>query len=172
MERNRFAPPAAEVEDVDLPHTKYVGFWARVGAAFVDAVVLITVTYPILIATYGLDYFSPTKQAVVAGPVDILVSWVFPFVAIVLFWHYKQATPGKMAVGARVVDASTGEPLSIGRCITRYLGLIIASLPLGLGVLWIAFDRRKQGWHDKIAGSVVVAARRAKVRVNDVSPKV
>jgi uncharacterized RDD family membrane protein YckC len=171
MERNRFAPPSADVDDVDLPHTNYVGFWARVGAALIDAVVLAAVTYPILFAVYGLEYFSSRRQTVVAGPVDILVSWVFPFVAIVLFWHYKQATPGQMVIRARVVDASTGDALSIGRCVTRYLGLIIASLPLGLGLVWVAFDRRKQGWHDKIARSVVVAARRGKVRVS-VSPEV
>ena len=172
MERNRFAPPSAEVEDVEPPHTRYVGFWARVGANLIDALVLIAITYPILIAAYGLEYFSSTKQTVASGPVDVLVSWVFPFFAIVLFWHYKQATPGKMVIGARVVNANTGDALSIGRCVARYLGMVIASLPLGLGLLWIAFDRRKQGWHDKIAGSVVVVARRGKVAAKNVSPEV
>jgi uncharacterized RDD family membrane protein YckC len=172
VERNRYAPPSADVDDVDAPHMEYVGFWARVGATLIDAVLLVAITYPILIAAYGLEYFSSSQPKFVEGPLDILVSWVFPFVAIVLFWHYKQATPGKMVIGARVVDATTGERLSIGRCITRYLGGIIATLPLGLGLLWVAFDPRKQGWHDKIAGTVVVVARKARAQVKDVSPKV
>jgi uncharacterized RDD family membrane protein YckC len=174
VERNRFAAPAAEVDDVDLPQMKCVGFWARASAYLIDVVILVAVSYPLLIAAYGFEYFnfaSPRFRGG-AGPVDILVSWVFPPVAIVLFWHYKQATPGKMVIGARVADASTGNRLSLGRCITRYLAFIIAALPLGLGLIWIAFDRRKQGWHDKITGSVVVRSRQTKARVEDVSPEV
>jgi uncharacterized RDD family membrane protein YckC len=147
----------ANVEDPDRPYTRYVGFWARTLASLIDTVATIAVTYPILLAVYGSEYLAPGRQRVIAGPVDMLLTWVLPLVAIVLFWHYKQATPGKMAIGARVVDAKTGSALSIGRCVTRYLGLIIASLPLGLGLIWVAFDARKQGWHDKIAGSVVVS---------------
>jgi len=135
-------------------------------------VALLAVTYPILIAVYGMEYFNFAKQTMANGSVDILVSWVFPFVAVVLFWRYKQATPGKMVIGARVVDANTGDSLSIGRCVTRYVGFIIASLPLGLGVIWVAFDRRKQGWHDKIAGSVVVTTGRTKIPVKEVPPEV
>jgi uncharacterized RDD family membrane protein YckC len=165
MDRNRFAPPTSEVRDVesltpiDQGEVRYVGFWARCGASFIDGVVLVALTSPVLIAVYGLDYFELTSQDLVAGPVDVLVTWVFPFVAVVLLWHYKQATPGKMAIRARVVNARTGEPLSIARCVTRYVATALAGLPLGLGLIWIAFDRRKQGWHDKLAGSVVVRRR-------------
>jgi uncharacterized RDD family membrane protein YckC len=162
----------AEVDDLDPARPRYVGFWARVGASFIDAILLVAITYPLLIAAYGLQYFNASKQGVVSGPVDILLTWVFPFVAIVGFWHYKRATPGKMAIGAQIVDATTGETLSIGRCVTRYLALIVASLPLGLGLLWVAFDRRKQGWHDKIARSVVVAGGRGKVGADVAPPEV
>jgi uncharacterized RDD family membrane protein YckC len=51
------------------------------------------------------------------------------------------------------VDASG---VSLGNSIIRFLGLIISTLPLGLGFFWIACDRRKQGWHDKMADTVVV----------------
>jgi len=165
MERNRFAPPTSEVRDVerltlaDRSEVRYVGFCARCGASLVDAVVLLALQSPVLFAVYGLDYLDLASQGLSAGPVDVLVTWVFPFVAIVLLWHYKQATPGKMAIGARVVNARTGEPLSIARCVTRYFATALAGLPLGLGLIWIAFDRRKQGWHDKLAGSVVVRRR-------------
>ena len=172
MERNRFSPPLAVVDDVDTADIEYVGFWPRVGASLIDAVILVAITYPLLAAVYGLEHFTSHKQTLVAGPVDILISWVFPFIAVVLFWHYKRATPGKMVIGAQVVDVNTGEALSFGRCITRYLAAIIASLPLGIGLLWVAFDRRKQGWHDKIAGSVVIVARRGSVRARTVPPEV
>ncbi len=47
-------------------------------------------------------------------------------------------------------------PLSNGQAIGRYLAYYVSSIPLGLGLLWVAFDRRKQGWHDKLAGTFVI----------------
>jgi uncharacterized RDD family membrane protein YckC len=64
-----------------------------------------------------------------------------------------------MAVSARVVDAVTGKAPTIGQCIGRYLGYIVSTVPLGLGLIWVAFDARKQGWHDKLAGTVVIRTR-------------
>ena len=84
------------------------------------------------------------------------MSGVFPAVLVIVFWSIKQATPGKMIVGARIVDSKTGEPASIGQYIGRYLLYFVAFIPFGLGIVWVAFDRQKQGWHDKIAGTVVV----------------
>jgi uncharacterized RDD family membrane protein YckC len=75
---------------------------------------------------------------------------VFPAIAVI------QATPGKMAITAKVVDAATGERASMAQLIMRYFAYFISSLPLGLGFIWVAFDKRKQGWHDKIAGTVVI----------------
>ena len=76
--------------------------------------------------------------------------------AVVLFWVYRQATPGKIAIGARIVDAETGDVPSTGQLVGRYLGYYVSIIPLMLGIIWVAFDPRKQGWHDKLAGTVVV----------------
>lgn len=135
---------------------EYVGFWPRVGASIIDAIIVAMITTPLLVAIYGWGYFARTDKPLIAGPADFLLSWVLPAVGVILFWLYKQATPGKMAVSARVVDAQTGNTLSVGQSIGRYLGYFIATLPLFLGVVWVAFDPRKQGWHDKLAGTVVV----------------
>jgi uncharacterized RDD family membrane protein YckC len=71
-----------------------------------------------------------------------------------------------MLVSARVVDAKTGNSLSVGQSIGRYLAYFVSTIPLCLGFLWIAFDPRKQGWHDKLAGTVVVRSKqRATERV-------
>ena len=82
-----------------------------------------------------------------------------PALAIVLFWIYRQATPGKMAIGARIVDAYTGGQPSTKQLVIRYLGYYVSSIPLFLGLIWVAFDPRKQGWHDKLAGTVVVRSK-------------
>lgn len=139
---------------------EYVGFWPRVGAALIDTALLLVIVIPLLHGLYGEAYWDPERTGWVAGPADLLVSWVFPAVATVLFWLYRAATPGKMAIGARVVDARTGQPPSFNQSVLRYLGYFASTLPLCLGLVWVGFDARKQGWHDKIAGTVVVRAKR------------
>ena len=133
---------------------EYVGFWARVGASLIDGILLGVIIWPILTAFYGESYWS--SEQFVQGPMDFLLSLVFPAVAVIVFWVLKQATPGKMAVSAKIVDAKTGGAPTTGQCIGRYFSYFLAGLPLGLGIIWVAFDARKQGWHDKLAGTVVV----------------
>ena len=145
-------------------NVEYVGFWARVAASLIDTVLVLVVITPLLLAVYGRAYFDISASSFVAGPADFLISWVLPAVAIVLFWLYRQATPGKMAVSARVVDAKTGGPLGVGQSIVRYLGYFVSTIPFCLGLLWVAFDARKQGWHDKLAGTVVIRKRDARPR--------
>lgn len=141
---------------MDNDQLEYVGFWARVGATIIDTILLLLVTVPLLISIYGWAYFDPDQTGMVAGPADFLISWVLPAIAVVLFWLFKQATPGKLAVSARVVDAKTGNSISVGQAIGRYVAYFVSVLPLGLGIFWVALDSRKQGWHDKLAGTVVV----------------
>jgi uncharacterized RDD family membrane protein YckC len=75
---------------------------------------------------------------------------------VLLFWAERQATPGKMVLGLRIVDAETGGVPPIGRLVLRYVGYLVSALPLGLGYLWAIWDSRRQGWHDKMAGTLVV----------------
>ena len=65
-------------------------------------------------------------------------------------------TLGKMALGIRVIDFRGGGPIGIGRGFIRWLGRLVSSIPCFLGYLWSLWDKEKQGWHDKIATTVVV----------------
>ena len=135
---------------------EYAGFWARTGAAIIDTILIALITIPLTVSIYGWDYFNSEATGVIAGPADFLISYVTPAIAVIIFWIYKQATPGKMAISAKILDATTGEPASTGQLIGRYFGYFVSMIPLFLGVIWVAFDKRKQGWHDKLAGTVVV----------------
>ena len=141
------------------PELEYVGFWWRVLASLIDTVLMAIVTLPVLGMVYGTDYWL--DSATIKGPVDFVVSWLLPAVVIIVFWVSKGATPGKLAIGARVVDARTGGKPSTGQLIGRYLGYFVSAAPLGLGLIWVGIDARKQGWHDKLAGTVVVRGKRA-----------
>ncbi|WHZ20674.1 MAG: hypothetical protein OJF55_002823 [Rhodanobacteraceae bacterium] len=136
---------------------EYAGFWIRLAASLIDTILLMLVTMPLLMWIYGWSYLADDR--LIHGPAEIWISWVAPAVATVLFWRLWQATPGKAMLSLRVVDAESGETLSVGQAVARYLCYILSMLPLCLGFIWVAFDRRKQGWHDKIAQTVVVRAR-------------
>jgi uncharacterized RDD family membrane protein YckC len=130
----------------------YAGFWARAIAFLVDWLIVVVIAMPVIVLAFGAEYFSldPVRRSW-----DLLIALIAG-VAIVGFWRYCGATPGKLAVGLKVVDAETRLPPSTGRLVVRVLSYLVSVLPLYLGFLWIAFDRRKQGWHDKIAGTVVI----------------
>lgn len=149
----------------------YAGFWIRVWAAVIDSALLLFLVFPLLSLIPGaardsaaasrvftasgridFDALAPTLP----GPLHILLYWVLPAIAVIVFWLTREATPGKMVIRARVVDAHTGARLRTGQSILRYLGYYVSTIPFGLGLIWVGIDPRKQGWHDKIAHSVVV----------------
>jgi uncharacterized RDD family membrane protein YckC len=147
---------------VDAPELEYVGFWLRFWAFIIDSVLVMVILLPILHAYGAHSYWLGLWPDIYAGvsPTAELIQWVLPAVAVVIFWLTRQATPGKMAISATIVDAATGKRPTTGQFIGRYLAYYVSTLAFFLGFVWIAFDARKQGWHDKLAGTVVVRPRR------------
>lgn len=155
-------PPAAAAD--------LAGFWRRFGGSIIDAFIVVTIyiLLGILIWLLSLPFMfgsGPGNRPLAyivftfvgrAWVVALLVPWLYYW----LFIGLKGQTPGKMAVGIRVVDRR-GDTPGLGRAALReVVGKTVASIPLYLGFLWIAWDGRKQGWHDKIAGTYVVYSRR------------
>jgi len=143
---------------------EYAGFWIRVGASLIDAILMLMVTLPLTLMIYGIDTVSESEK-VILGPVDFVINYSLPFFATIIFWMYKSATPGKMILKLKILDEKTGNKLTIGQSIGRYLAYFPAMLALMLGIFWVAWDKKKQGWHDKLAKTVVV---RNKQRTEDV----
>ena len=139
---------------IDETQYEYAGFWARVGAALIDTILLGFIAIPLLLMAYGSDYWM--SERLVQGPADFLISYILPAIAVIAFWVARGATPGKMAIAAQVVDARSGMKPTVGQSIGRYLGYYVSTIPLGLGLLWVGIDPKKQGWHDKLAGTVVI----------------
>ena len=136
-------------------HTRYAGFWRRLAASLIDTLLLIPLLAIIFYFIHGPAGFTGPMPFNTRGPSN----WLGELIAmavVIFFWVRFLGTPGKLLLDCRVVDAKTGKPLSIGRALLRYIGYYVSMLPLMLGFLWIIWDKRKQGFHDKIAGSVVV----------------
>jgi len=141
---------------------EYAGFWVRVGATIIDSLLMMAITVPLLVSIYGWSYFDAGQTGFIAGPADFLISWALPAIVVIVFWMKKQATPGKMVLSLCIVDATTGNKPSTDQCVWRYLAYFVSMLPLFLGLIWVTFDKRKQGWHDKLAGTVVVRSKNRK----------
>ncbi|KIA81982.1 branched-chain amino acid aminotransferase I [Chromobacterium piscinae] len=149
---------------------EYVGFWARTLASLVDTALLLIVSTPLwwLLARREAPQLadampSLTELAGLGSLGEFLINYLLPAAAVILFWIYKSATPGKMMLGARVVDADSGGPLTPGKAALRYLGYFVSIIPFCLGIVWVGIDPRKQGWHDKLARTVVVRRKPAPV---------
>ncbi len=155
--------PATELAAPTPSAVRYGGFWRRVGAAFVDGVIVWIV---ILAASFlmrisaGVPVAPLWKGSAGATP---LFTCVEALVRLVIGWIYsaslessvKQATIGKMALGMRVTDLA-GRRISFGRATGRHFGKFLSSLILGIGFLMVAFSEKKQGLHDRIAKTLVV----------------
>ena len=136
--------------------TVYVGFWLRLFAIFVDIFLVGLVYVGLEALLFGIE-FDPHKQTemgFVSASVE-LFSWVITFFYFFLFWVFAQRTPGKMLIGARIVDARTGGRPTAGKFFLRLIGYQFSAF-FFLGYLWVIWDKRKQGWHDKFGDTVVV----------------
>lgn len=137
---------------------KYVGFWARFAASFLDWILINILCIPAWIfLIYRAQYPSGLDDSDVEGTI-LLYSALYILAQIILLvlWFVKRASVGKMAISAKIVDAKTGKAPTKNQLIGRYFAYLLSFLPLGLGFLWIAFDSKKQGWHDKLAGTAVI----------------
>jgi uncharacterized RDD family membrane protein YckC len=134
------------------PAANYGGFWIRVVAYIIDGVIL-GIVNAIIDAVLQVNPQNPQSATYgVALVLEILISLAY-FAGL---WTYMGATLGQRIFRLRVVDANTGQPISLGKAVLRWVGLVISFIVCFIGVIWVAFDSRKQGWADKIAGTLVL----------------
>ncbi len=127
----------------------YAGFWERVLAYLVDAFVLMI---PIMILQSGLVNIPFGRGIIMDQIVNLGAWWVY---MAFMESSAHQATIGKKALKLKVVDTK-GNRISFGRASFRFWGILIAMIPLGIGIVMIAWDEKKQGLQDKLAECLVV----------------
>ena len=147
----------------------YAGFWRRLVAYTIDGLI-VGIVFIILAFIAGVAFFSGTISSgsnvwvnEMNDPSRMLSFtlwfWFFSTLTNIAYFTYFHGssgrTPGKMLLGLQVVSVEGG-PISFGTAFLRSVGYLVSSFVFCLGYIWIAFDKRKQGWHDKIAGTVVI----------------
>jgi len=147
------------------------GFWRRVMALFIDKMILLSIIlmtlfvgllalwigYPLRLGEFfPEELWQLSVRFVIAyGLMALLIHMMY----FTYFHGTTGQTPGKMIFGLRVIQA-TGESMTLGIAFLRWTGYFVSTFFCYLGFLWVAFDPQKQGWHDKIAGTVVVSKTR------------
>ena len=137
----------------------YAGFWRRFAAFFLDFALFFTFTAPLLFLIYGHDYFIWLLDASFFssfGVFDFILTKLTVIIAILFFWQKMGATPGKWLLGCRIVDAKTHQAISWKQSLIRLGGYVVSALPAYMGFFWMAWDKQKQGLHDKLAQTVVL----------------
>ena len=157
---------------------QYAGLVTRAVAWILDVAVIsltLILTSWIVTSFLGIFFgFSP-NECLAASQAGSSVGWMcwlvtvglgaysvlFAPVYMLFFWIAAGQTPGKAIMGVRVVRLN-GKRMTLLAGIRRLVGYAIAIIPLGLGFWWVLWDDRRQGWQDKIAGTCVVYAWRAR----------
>jgi uncharacterized RDD family membrane protein YckC len=152
-----WAPP---VQTGPAPGVNYGGAGARLIAYIVDGFImgLVYLAFFIVGGVLAAAAGSSNNGAgaglalvVILIAVIVLIAWK-PY-----FWTHGGQTPGYKILRLRVVRAVDGGPISTGQAVGRLLSYIVSGF-LYLGFIWILFDSRRQGWHDKLANTVVIEA--------------
>ena len=141
---------------------RYVGFWVRLLAFIIDSLAImamlwfVTLFIPLSESLSGIDMTN--RESLLALVPTLLTRLgfdaMFSAVVFLLLWNIIRSSLGKILFRAYIVDSS-GQRARFGQLLVRYLGYFISLFCFGLGFIWIAFDPKKQGWHDKLAGTVV-----------------
>lgn len=145
----------------------YVGFWVRFLAFVLDSIAIMVLLSIVAVfipastdfAAIDLTAGTRTRQELLDFLMTLLprmgLDALFSALIFLLLWNFIRSSLGKIIFKAYIVDAS-GNKASFGQLFVRYIGYFVSLAFFGLGFIWIAFDNRKQGWHDKMAGTIVV----------------
>jgi uncharacterized RDD family membrane protein YckC len=139
----------------------YAGFWIRVLAAFIDALIVgfaSVAVQAILLPGLRSNSSPGSASAIAAVGLAYLLGMAMAATYEGVFVNKLGATPGKMVVGLRVVRPDGG-PVSLGRAVGRYFAKLLSTIILFIGYIMVAFDREKRGLHDMLVDTRVIRRR-------------
>jgi uncharacterized RDD family membrane protein YckC len=145
-----------ETKDVTV-----VGFGPRLAATLIDGAMVGFLGFMLaFILGFIAIFTNMVNPGQVNGVLELLTVLCLLFFSIfyyIGFWTTDGQTMGKTIVGLKVIRTD-GTQLSVGRALLRYIGYVVSASLFSIGFLWAAFDPKRQGWHDKLAGTLVVYA--------------
>ncbi len=101
-----------------------------------------------------------------------IYAFVIMGVFVIWMWNVSSSTPGKWLLKMRIVDDETFCKPSPSQSLKRYAGYMLSMIPFTLGFAWVMFDKKKRGWHDMVANTVVVKVDHWRFKDDGVTPHV
>jgi uncharacterized RDD family membrane protein YckC len=150
-------PPVWDARPAGAAQVAYGGFWIRVVAYIIDAI-LISLVLGVVTSIFGVRYMDMDDMSQIDPTVNLLslaVAWLY---FALMESSERGATVGKMAMGLRVVT-NDGKRLSFMNATGRYFAKILSAIIFCIGYIMIAFTDRKRGLHDMIASTLVIKTR-------------
>ena len=160
--------------DSSIMRGHYAGFVSRTVAFLIDLLAVVSVQFIVVLVIrlvfnfLGLNSLmealgSSGSPGGLSDTVALIITWIAAFLGSMFFfglyaaflWTLIDKTLGQALLGLRVLRTN-GDRLTFARSVRRAIGYFLASLPLFIGFLWVLVDDRRQGWHDKLADTVVV----------------
>jgi uncharacterized RDD family membrane protein YckC len=137
---------------------KVIGFGHRLAAFLLDAVIVgffsLVLGVIVGIAGFLVQWLTPGYVEHLERLI-VICGIIFSLVYYIVAWSRSGQTIAKTTLGIKVVGPD-GQPPSGGQAVLRYVGYLVSAVVVSLGFIWILFDRKRQGWHDKIAKTYVV----------------
>lgn len=176
----QWAQPGAVPEPGPAPGYAYAGFWRRFVAYLIDGFLFAVVAgflVSLVVAQYDatswrtITELDPVTGRLLASDSEVIaavgrflgllvgaiaVNWLVHALYHIILWSWLGGTVGQLALGMQVRRESDGTKIGFGTSFLRYIGYLISIWVFYLGLIWVAFDARKQGWHDKIASTLVI----------------
>ena len=160
------------------PGIKFAGHGSRLVAYIIDSLILLVI-YVVVFSIASIAFVGAAATSVdfttgipndiptgfptpaVAGAIGLfgilfVLSFVIAFAYFPFFWARSGQTPGMRPFGLYVVRDSDGGKITVGAAVLRLIGMWVSAIPVYLGFIWIFIDPRRRGWHDLIAGTVVI----------------
>jgi uncharacterized RDD family membrane protein YckC len=136
---------------------EYAGFWIRVGAWFIDYIIMAIASAIIYVPLMfmGVSSFDEPAGFAIIQLISTILNFIIPAVYESWFLGKYAATPGKMACKIKVV-MSEGDRVSFARAIGRHFAKYISGLILGIGYIMAGFDEQKRALHDRICDTRVI----------------
>jgi uncharacterized RDD family membrane protein YckC len=148
------------IETGPAPGVRFAGYGARLVAYIIDGILLgivITILSVVFVAIIAGAAASDSGGAAIGS------TFIYVFLILLLsllyfpwFWAHGGQTPGMRMFNIRVVRDADGGPIGWGPAILRLIGYWVNSAVLYIGFIWVFVDKRRRGWHDLIAGTVVI----------------
>jgi uncharacterized RDD family membrane protein YckC len=135
------------------PALRYGGFWIRALAGTIDS--------GLVLGPLGWTMWRMLNSGIDPATLQASIPGLGLFVAVAISTYHialwsTGGTLGMRLLHLRIIDAHSGRYLSAGQSVLRLITIVISQLLLCIGLIWVAFDPHKQGWHDKVASTVVV----------------